>query len=69
MSVGSPEVVHSKTGQRMSGYISDRLVSNNFSGNATHIHFFAFEIFKRKIKRTFEYFEHSEINQNCLSTW
>jgi hypothetical protein len=47
----------------MSGSISDRLVSNNFSGNATHIHFFAFEIFERKIMRTFEHFEHSEINQ------
>ena len=40
MNVGSPEDVYSYTGQRMSESISDRLVSDNFSGNATHIHFF-----------------------------
>jgi hypothetical protein len=62
MSVGSPEVVHSYTGQRMSGYISDRLVSNNFSGNATHIHFFAFEFFEHKGNTTCNLFEYSEID-------
>jgi hypothetical protein len=69
MSVGSPEVVHSYTGQRMSGSISDRLVSNNFSGNATHIHFSAFEIFKRQKNAKVSQFEHSEINQNPVSSW
>src|SRR5271166_6007534 len=32
------EVIHSYVGQRLSGSVSDRLVSNNFSGNATPIH-------------------------------
>ena len=63
MSVGSPEVVHSYAGQRMSGYISDRLVSNNFSGNATHIHFSSFEFFEHKGNPTCNLFEYSDMDQ------
>src|ERR1700688_1776424 len=62
----SPEVVHSYTGPRMSGSISDRLVSDNFSGNATHIHFSAFEFFKRKINATYNLLEHPETIQCSL---
>jgi hypothetical protein len=65
----SPEVVHSYSGLRMSGSISDRLVSDNFSGNATHIHFLAFEFFECTLTAASGHFERSETFQKLLSFW
>ena len=47
------EFARSHAGQRLSGYLSDRLVSNNFSGNATHILFSSVQILRMECKRSF----------------